>query len=69
MTEPEPGPRRAPAYMVVVSAAITLYFLWVLLFAREGQPMLLVILYVLAVIANLAFLISVFNRWRGGRSS
>jgi hypothetical protein len=63
----DPAPRRASPALVTVSAAITLYFLWVLLFARDGQPAVLIVLYVLAVIANLAFLISVFNRWRGGR--
>jgi hypothetical protein len=67
MTEPEPGPRRAPASMVAFSAAVTLYFLWVLLFAREGQPTPLIVLYVLAIVANLAFLGSVLRRWLAGR--
>lgn len=63
----DPTPRRAPAYMVVFSAAITLYFLWILLLAREGQPTLLIVLYILAVAANLAFLGSVLRRWLAGR--
>jgi hypothetical protein len=64
----EPTPRRASPVMVIVSAAITLYFLWVLLFTREGQPTLLIVLYILAVLANGAFLVSVLRRWLAERS-
>ena len=63
----DPTPRRASPAMVIVSAAITLYFLWVLLFARDGQPTLLIVLYILAVAANLTFLVSVLRRWLAGR--
>jgi hypothetical protein len=53
--------------MVAVSAAITLYFLWILLFARDGQPTILIWLYILAVLANGLFLASVLRAWLSGR--
>jgi hypothetical protein len=59
----DPAARKASPAFVVFSAAVTLYFLWVLFFAREGQPLILIVFYVLAVLANLAFLISVVRRW------
>jgi hypothetical protein len=63
MTE-DNKPRRASTPMIVFSAAITSYFLYVLIFGNGlDQPFLLIFLYVLAVIANLVFLISlVFRR-------
>ncbi len=61
----EPTPRKASPAFVVFSAAVTVYFLWVLFFAREGQPLILVVFYVLAVVANLAFLFTVVRRWLG----
>ncbi len=56
-------PRRASIPMIIFSAFVTLYFLYVLIFGNGmSQPLLLVLLYVLAVIANLVFLISVVMR-------
>jgi hypothetical protein len=62
MTE-DNKPRRASTLTIVFSAAITLYFLYVLIFGNGlDQPFLLIFLYVLAVIANLVFLISLVLR-------
>lgn len=60
-------PRRASPLMVVLAAFVSVYFLWILLFAREGQPPLLLVLYALAVLANLTFLGTVIRRWLSER--
>jgi hypothetical protein len=46
---------------------VSVYFLWILFFAREGQPMALLVLYALAVLANLTFLRTVIRRWLSER--
>jgi hypothetical protein len=63
----EPTPRRASPALVVFSAAITVYFLYILLFGRGGQPVLFMALYVIAIIFNLIFLVSVVRRWLSER--
>jgi len=60
-------PRRASPLMVALAAFVSVYFLWILLFAREGQPTVLLVLYALAVLANLTFLGTVIRRWLSER--
>lgn len=67
MTDPTPQPRRASPLMVVLAAFVSVYFLWILLFARDGQPTALLVVYALAVLANLAFLGTVIRRWLSER--
>ena len=62
-----PQPRQHSPFFIAVSAAITLYFLWILIFAREGQPTILIALYILAVLANGVFLSTVLRAWLAGR--
>ena len=73
MTEPTPGPtpapRRASPAMIVLAVLVILYFTYVLLFARDGQPMALLVIYVLAVLANAVFLAAVVRRWLRERRS
>lgn len=71
MTDPKSGlnpePRRASPLMVVFAVAVIVYFSWVLLFARDGQPTVMLVLYVLAVLANAFFLMTFFRRWLAER--
>jgi hypothetical protein len=70
MTDPKQTrtePRRASPIMVVFAAAVIVYFSWVLLFARDGQPTAMLVLYVLAILANAIFLASVIRRWLAER--
>ncbi len=58
-----PPPRRAGTPMIVFSAFITLYFLYVLILGNGmSQPLILIVLYVLAIIANAVFLATVLMR-------
>jgi hypothetical protein len=60
-------PRRASPFMVGFAVTLSAYFIWVILFAREGQPTALLVIYGLAVLANLAFLGTVLRRWLSER--
>jgi hypothetical protein len=58
-----PEPRRASTPAIIFSAFITLYFLYVLIPGNGlSHPLVLIVLYVLAIIANAVFLATVIMR-------
>ncbi len=59
-------PKKNPSVLILLlSAGLTLYFLWILLFAGGERPsMTLAVMYWLLVVFNLIFLGMSLARWR-----